>query len=330
MRYEGCLIKIEEYLQSIGQTLIDAKFTDLQEFIGPILHKRSIRPRSRRLYVTSAKEFYTWAIKHNLITENPALDLQHPLFGIPLPRGTQGSSVERLLMACDLETFIGVRDAAMIMMMVGSGLRAGEICELNESSLVFEYDPVRQIDQLTIRVKGKGEKYRIVPAHQQIWAAIRAYLGHPYLKDVDRVCASGETVLFITTNNHCIPAHEYHGDKRRMENKTIYRILQTYGKRFDIPQHECRPHGLRHRFATELAENNVPMYRIQKLMGHADPRTTEVYIELAQKKMREAIENNGPFRTIRTPFTALAAAMIKSKSSNANISAGSPAHRPRP
>ncbi len=91
---------------------------DLDVFCGLYAHSQGITPRSRRPLVAAVRGFFAWCLDNGHTNADPASRLVYPSFGRPLPNAMSLAEAERMLMAPDIETFIGLRDAAMIAVLI--------------------------------------------------------------------------------------------------------------------------------------------------------------------------------------------------------------------
>ena len=305
-KYRQALQRLHAYLEEHGRTFATATLDDLEAFTGLHAHQQlRLKPRARRPLVAAVRGFYTWAYPRGYVAENTASYLAYPRAGKPLPRAMSLSNAEALFMQCDLDTFIGVRDAAIISVLIGCGPRISGVCSLNEESLVWYRDDEDQ-ERLSIRFVEKGSKERLVPAPRETALMLHAYLGHHELEEIDRALDSGERVLFVSTHNTMVPPHEYHGSARRLSARAVFDRLRRYGELAGIPKDELHPHALRHLYGTELAEHDVDLLLRQELMGHEDPKSTKIYTALAQRKKASAVEHASPMKHIRSPVSDLA------------------------
>jgi site-specific recombinase XerD len=213
---------------------------------------------------------------------------------------------ERLLTQPDIDTFVGVRDAAIIGLLIGCGLRVSGLCNLNESDLLWYHDKDLGREVLTLRAKEKGHKKRLVPAPDEA-RLLRTYLGHEVLEGIDRTLPSGDKVVFVSVRNRTLTEDRYYREARRITPSSVHDLIQRYGAAAGIPQAEAHPHALRHLYGTELAEAGVDLIERQQLFGHANPQTTAIYTHLASRRLREASERANPLGKIRTPVSELAA-----------------------
>ena len=138
-----------------------------------------------------------------------------------------------------------------------------------------------------------------------------AYLGHPDLEAIDRLLPSGDRVLFVSTRNQGVPAHDYFGERRRLHARSVNDLILRYATRVGVPRDQAHPHAFRHLYGTELAEHDAQTYQLQALLGHVDAKTTEIYIHLATRTLAKLVDRANPLRGINTPASGLARELNK-------------------
>ena len=286
--------------------LLQATPDELEAFAGVWLHKQGVVARSRKPYISALRGFYAWACKGGHVRRDPAAQLQHPMTAKPLPRAMSLASAEKLMWAPDLGTFIGVRDAAMLALLL-CGARVSGVVGLNEGDL--RSADVDGSVRMVLHLMEKGGKERVLPISREADMMLRVYLEHEELKAMDRD-VKGRTghpdkVLFVSTRNSAVPPHEYRGEATRLRRKSLWRIVQRYGRRLAIPAEELHPHAFRHLFGTELAEGEVDLLLRQELMGHEDPKSTRIYTSMAIKRKTKAMDAAAPLAKIKSPMSAL-------------------------
>lgn len=302
-KYRGYLVRLQEFLAAGDQQLLTAGREQLEEFTGIHAHKQGLSPRSRRALVAAVRGFYHWARRAHLVDENPADAIPYPKSGQPLPVAMDLASAEKLLMAPDIHTFTGIRDAAILAILIGCTTRVSGLVRLNESDLTFAR--VGKRDRMFVRLVEKGGKERHVPAPQEARLLVQAYLGHPDLEQIDRTLKNGDRVLFVSTRNRQISPHEYHGEDRRISVRSVQDLIWKYGEQAGIPENQRHAHAARHLYGAELAESDVDLLERQALLGHADPKTTAIYTQLAMRKLVTVVDKANPLGKIRTPVTDL-------------------------
>ncbi len=163
------------------------------------------------------------------------------------------------LLAAPENDLVGLRDRAVLEMLFSTGLRVSELCSLQ-----------RDIDlkQDEIRIRGKGEKVRVVFLSDSAKKTLKSYLE----KRRDESDA-----LFISMKGK---------NASRLTSRTIERIVEKYAKLTGISK-KVTPHTLRHSFATNLLQNGADLRSVQELLGHANIGTTQIYTHITNKQLKE-------------------------------------------
>jgi len=305
--YGDALRRLQVFLD--GRDILDASPDELEMFCGPWLHKQGVQAVARRPYIAAVREFFKWAKHTKRARDNQAAGLTYPKTGRKLPRVLSLTNAERLMWGPDFNTFKGVRDAAILSVLIGCGLRISGLTGLNQGNLV-SVEHKGQI-RMVIKTKEKGDKERLVPVPKEAEMVLRLYLEHPELKDVDRTLPDGDQVLFVSLSNRNVPPHLYIGEARRLADRSIRDMIRTYGEAVGIPVEQLHPHAMRHLYGTELAESDVDLLLRQDLMGHEDAKHTRIYTHLATRKKLEEIDRAAPLAKMKTPVSELLARLNK-------------------
>lgn len=165
----------------------------------------------------------------------------------------------------------GLRNRAMLELAYASGLRASELCSLEIQSVNF--------DEGLVRVRGKGNKERIVPVGEAAIHALKNYLsdaGRPLLAKPKTGSA-----LFISQWG------------RAISRKMFWVIIQREAERAGIRK-KIHPHQMRHAFATHLLANGADLRAIQEMLGHADISTTQIYTAIEKTRLRDEHRRTHP------------------------------------
>jgi site-specific recombinase XerD len=205
--------------------------------------------------------------------ENPAELLHSPKRAQRLPHVLKAGEVGALLDRIPADTTLALRDRALFELAYGSGLRAEELVSLDVASIDFDGE--------TVRVEGKGDKTRFVPAGEHSLRALDLYLarGRPAL------ATGAEPALFLSKSG------------RRLSTSDVRRRLRTWSRAAAgaVPVlAEAHPHALRHSFATHLLEGGADLRAIQELLGHASISTTQVYTRVESARLRQAYVTSHP------------------------------------
>ena len=156
-----------------------------------------------------------------------------------------------------------LRDAAMLELMYGTGIRVSELIELKKENWKEDF----------IEVIGKGNKQRIIPIHQKVKRMVRAYW--------DTLDGVHTSYVFLSTH------------KKPMTRQNFWMIIKKYGKQAGIHD-KFSPHCLRHAFATHMLMKDVNLRHLQAMLGHSDIKTTEIYTYVASKQLKLAHQKYHP------------------------------------
>lgn len=297
--YRLALSRFETFLADRDPLAVS--YDDLMLFAGLWLHKQGVNPVNRRTHVSALREFYRWLRDTGRVSVNQASSVPYPRIGRSLPRVMTLASAETLMWAPDFHTFEGVRDGALLALLVGCGLRVSGLVALNAGDVLE--DKIDGKPRLKLKVTEKRSRVRHVPVPPDAELMLRVYMGHPDLGTIDRALPSGDEVLFVSLRNPSCPPHEYRGERRRLSRMAVGVMVMKYGKRVGIPDAQLHPHAMRHLYGTELAEEGVDLELRQKLMGHADPKSTEIYSHLAMRHLTREADRANPLAKIRTPVS---------------------------
>ncbi len=302
VKYRLYLTRLLKFCEQADITPAQATPDHLEAFTGVYVFKEmNMGPMARRAVVAAVRGFYKWLEYKGRLTPNPSSKLPYPKAPQRLPLAMPLDAAERLMWAPDMSTFLGVRDAAMLGLLIGCGLRVSELVRLNTKDMLWGGEGLDE--HLSLRVIGKGDKQRLVPVPDSSRLLIRAHMGHHYLKSVDRSLDVGNEVMFISTANRVIPPSELYGENLRISDNGVRKMIVKYGEQQGIPREYCHPHALRHLFGKELAEDDVDVLDRMALMGHADVKTAELYSHIVDRKLRKLTNQSSPMQKIKCSVT---------------------------
>jgi integrase/recombinase XerD len=234
------------------------------------LYGGGLSPRSIARHITTLRNFYRFLLEEAEVDRDPTERLTPPRQWTTLPKYLNREEVDRLLAAPSLDKPAGFRDRAMLELLYATGLRVSELCGLELSAI--------QREAGVLRVTGKGNKQRMVPFGEGAGEAIDQYLasGRPALL---KGRASG--YLFVTARGVA------------MSRQSFWKLLRDHGLRVGMTR-KLTPHVIRHSFATHLVEGGADLRSVQIMLGHADISTTQVYTHVAQRRLRETVDQHHP------------------------------------
>ena len=213
--------------------------------------------------------FFTFLQKRCGLEHNPMVHLHSPKVRNELPRVLSLREVEQLSTSCASvdNSFVAVRDRAIVALLFSSGLRVSELVSLNLYDVDFEMREVRVI--------GKGNKERVVPVGSVALEALRQYLQmRPMVKPVDNA-------LFVGNRG------------KRLTTRLVQSHIKAAAEKEELGG-RVTPHKLRHAFATQLLSNGVDMRLVQEMLGHANLATTQVYTHIDIKHLQEVYDRAHP------------------------------------
>ena len=234
------------------------------------LRNRGLSARSRARHLVSLRGFFKFLTAEKIIEKNPAQQVDLPKTGLKLPDVLTVTDVEALIDAPDRNKPEGLRDAAMLELLYGAGLRVSELIRLAMTGINLEAG--------FVRVFGKGSKERVVPVGRMAINAIQDYLDRSrpqLLKNRSSV------YLFVTRRGSA------------MTRQSFWNLAGRYGRQAKIKK-RVTPHSLRHSFATHLLEGGADLRAVQMMLGHADISTTQIYTHVAHRQLVEAHKKYHP------------------------------------
>jgi integrase/recombinase XerD len=267
--YLDDLEKLFRFATGEGTDILQITYKDLQQFVAQ-LKDISISPRSQARIISGIKSFYRFLLLEDYLRTDPTELLEAPKIGMKLPEVLTVNEINRILDSIDLSTPAGQRNRAMLEVLYSCGLRVSELTNLAYSDVYF--------DEEFIRVKGKGNKQRLVPISQTALHEIRNYL---YDRNRITVQKGFEDRLFLNQRG------------KGLTRVMIFYIIKTQAALAGIRK-TISPHTFRHSFATHLLEGGANLRAIQMMLGHEKITTTELYTHIDREFLRKEIINHHP------------------------------------
>lgn len=235
------------------------------------LYERGASTRTIARRIAALRRYFTWALRHGVVEEDPTGAISTPAVKGRLPRPLDETTVTDLIVSEDpeAEPWRAARDRMVLEVLYGSGLRASEVCGLDLASV--------SSDARSVRVMGKGSKERLVPLGDHARDALARWLA---LRDEVASEHSGEALVLTARGN-------------RVTRRDIARIVDAACDRVGLPG-GTHPHALRHSFATHLMNNGADTRSIQELLGHSNATTTQRYTHVSKDKLRAAYSESHP------------------------------------
>lgn len=222
------------------------------------LAKNGLSAKSRARHLISIRGFFKYLLNEKIIIANPLKNVNIPKTGLSLPKFMTVQEVSDLLDVPDIRKPRELRNAAMMEIMYGSGLRVSELVSLKLQDI--------NLDANVVRVMGKGSKERMVPFGSHAGNITQKWIkqGRPALLN-----GISTPYLFFARGG------------KPMTRQGFWKILKKYGTLAKLSKN-ITPHTLRHSFATHLLEGGADLRSVQTLLGHSDISTTQIYTHISR------------------------------------------------
>uniref|UniRef100_A0A7C6EBX7 Tyrosine recombinase XerC n=1 Tax=candidate division WOR-3 bacterium TaxID=2052148 RepID=A0A7C6EBX7_UNCW3 len=229
---------------------------DIRDFLGFVMRYGYDR-RSAARKLSTLKSFFKFLVAEKMLATNPARDVKTPRIEKKLPGFLTQYQVQKALQIVG-DDEIALRNRAILETLYGAGLRAQELVGLDIDSIDF--------DSEIIKVKGKGNKERIVPLGSYAKKAIQDYLSVRKNKENPAVFLSKQGKRLVTRSIQNIVKQQ------------LSKVSEVTG---------TNPHILRHSFATHLLERGADLRAVQELLGHSSLSTTQIYTHLSVERLKK-------------------------------------------
>jgi integrase/recombinase XerD len=262
--YSFDLRKFQDFLLSKKKSFDSFSRTDIIDFIET-LRNEGYSVSSICRFISSIRGLCKYLIIEKVIDNDPSENLQLPKRWERLPKALSISEVKSFLgtnTSSKQTVPIIVRDCVMFELLYSSGLRVSELVSLKLEDVNLESG--------FLHVLGKGSKERVVPIHTRAIKKLKEYINQQRPLILKKKKSS---YLFVTNRG------------RPMTRQRFWQTIKALGKKGGI---ELSPHIMRHSFATHLLEGGADLRSVQKMLGHSDISTTQIYTKITTERLRKA------------------------------------------
>lgn len=250
--------------ESINLPLVRISKIDINKYIAQ-LFKNGLKSSSVNRKISTIKSFFIFLLKKKHILVSPVEDIEMIKQEKYLPISMSEKEVELLLESPNLDSFIGIRDRAMIEMLYATGMRVSELINLKITDIDH--------NRLVVKVMGKGSKERLIPYGEVASDYLNAYLKNR--KEIN----SNE--IFLSNRG------------KKITRSAFWNRIKLYLKKENLKE-SISPHTLRHAFATHLLNRGADLRSVQILLGHSDLSTTQIYTHIAKQRLGEILKKHHP------------------------------------
>ena len=264
--YSLDLKAFSEFLRSMDKALKAFNREDIVGYLGR-LRNDGYSGASISRFISTIKGFSKFLIIEKIILEDPTETLRIPRQWERLPKALGLEDIRKLL-ETELKSSFFARDSAMLELLYSSGLRVSEVIAVKFNDINFEGG--------FIRVIGKGSKERVVPMNRRASEKMKKYIQELrplLLKNRQSPC------LFLS--NRGAP----------MTRQRFWQALKKFGAMAGL---SLTPHTIRHSFATHLLEGGADLRSVQKMLGHSDIATTQIYTKISSERIKKVYKDHHP------------------------------------
>jgi len=232
----------------------------------------SVRSICRK--ISTVRSFFKFLSREGIVDINPTINLITPKIKKKLPSFLYLEEINKLIETPTGHTISGIRDRAILELLYGTGMRVGELVNLNISDI--------DLYEKTVRVFGKGSKERILP------------LGNPSIKAVKKYLTVRNIFRKnISINKNDLDALFLNRFGGRLSVRSIRRLIIKYMKIAGLNK-KISPHVLRHSFATHLLGGGADLRSVQELLGHESLSTTQIYTHITKERLKVIYKKSHP------------------------------------
>jgi integrase/recombinase XerD len=256
--YRGDLHKFNAYLDNNGKNLSNFRRSDIVSFIA-YLRDAGNQTSTLARNIASLRGLCKFLLMEGLINEDPIENLTAPKGWKRVPKILGVQDISLLLKKPQGRKF-SLRDKAILELMYSSGLRASEVVNMKTGDINFEAG--------FITIQGKGSKERVIPVNETALKTLKRYI-----EELRPVILNKKTSrhLFIRKGG------------KPMTRQRLWQLIKTYSKDLSI---KISPHTLRHCFASHLLDGGADLRALQKMLGHTDISTTQIYTKVTPERLK--------------------------------------------
>ena len=233
-----------------------------------------VKDSSLKRSIISLKAYFTYLEDKKLLCKNPFIDFKHTFKTVKrLPKILTNPEIMTLLQCIiqKIETstssfvkYIASRDLAIVEILFSTGIRIGELSEINMSDI--------KLNEQTMLIRGKGRKERIV-----------------YISNKTVVTRLNDWIVQREQRHHCDDALFINKYGKRLSIYSIEDMFRNYCKKSNVNPY-ATPHFLRHSFATGLISNGADVRVVQELLGHSSISTTQIYTQVSHELKKQTLQ----------------------------------------
>jgi len=283
--YERDLADVCAFLKKSGKTIDTAATDDLKAYLSSLAQRvnskskggeqTAVRTIARR--ISALRQFYGYMVSESKRTDDPTSNIESPKQTRTLPKILSEDEINVLITTAQKQGGAeGLRLVALLEILYATGLRVSELVGLPMAAI--------GTDNQFITVEGKGGRDRIAPLSEPAQVALKTYL------DVRNRFVTSDRA--DNQSKWLFPSRT--SESGHLTRQRFAQLLKELSRNAGIDSGKVSPHVLRHAFATHLLKHGADLRSVQKMLGHADIATTQIYTQIVNDQMQKAVDENHP------------------------------------
>lgn len=257
----------------------EASSKDIKKYLDH-LKKQNLSDKTRARRLSSIKQYFLFLNTEGERNDNPTINIDSPKLAKSLPKYLSQDEVDNLLnTARENTTDESARLIALLELLYATGMRVSELVELPISAINYK----EKSGSLTISpyliIKGKGNKERMLPLHDEAVEYLQHYLS---LRPKKLTANQNKWVFFSTSKSG------------HLTRQRICQLLKNLAVEAGLDPKKVSPHVLRHSFASHMLHNGANLRIVQELLGHSNLSTTQIYMHILDERAKNLVLEHHP------------------------------------
>ncbi|MBI4031381.1 MAG: site-specific tyrosine recombinase XerD [Proteobacteria bacterium] len=265
--------------------VVDASTSEIKTYLEDLGNKIHVKGKNRNQIATrtvarrlsALRQFYRYIVSENIRKDDPTTTIESPKQTRTLPKTLSEGEVSQLIKtAAHGGGADSIRLVCLLEMLYATGLRVSELVGLPMSAIGE--------DMQFLMVAGKSGRERMVPMSDTAQKAVKNYLDvrQQFIGHDDK----GTQAQWLFPSRTSESGH--------LTRQRFAQLLKDLAEAAGIEENRVSPHILRHAFATHLLSNGADLRSVQKMLGHADIATTQIYTHIVGDKAKKTVEEKHP------------------------------------
>lgn len=239
------------------------------------LEAKGLSPSAKSRKISCLKQFFKFLTKEKIITKSPMANINFPKQNLKVPKVLDLGEIKKIFDYIDNQIKkskkgsraykSNIQNKAMIEIIYSSGLRVSECINLKRKDFLGQ----------SLKVLGKGNKERIIPLNNHAISAIDDHIS----------CSNPEFWLFPSKKK----------SNSKMTRQSLNKLLKKIESALLLHKSSLSPHVLRHSFASHIIENGADLISVQKMLGHKNITSTQIYTHVSPNSIKQAVYKKHPF-----------------------------------